>query len=304
MSPKPRNSKPPAGSEASGGVNSVASGSTDLRTHVPSGEEITRFRDTVYAFFTENGRDLPWRHSADPYHIVVSEVMLQQTQVERVLVKYDEFLRVFPDFASLAGAGLKEVLGLWQGLGYNRRALTLKKLATEVVDRFQGALPCTVEALARLPGLGKATASAVAAFAFHAPVVFMETNIRRVFLHHFFEGQEGVKDREILPVVSITLDRENPHQWYSALMDYGSALKKGLSNPNRRSAHYKRQPPFERSDRKIRGQIVALLVGTEGLTFPAMLNSLGSDWERTERILTELTEEGFVRESAGTYRIA
>jgi A/G-specific adenine glycosylase len=230
--------------------------------------------------------------------------MLQQTQVERVLLKYGEFLKTFPDFASLAGAGLKDVLALWQGLGYNRRALALKQLASEVVDRFQGTLPCTVEELARLPGLGKATASAVAAFAFNAPVVFMETNIRRVFLHHFFEGQDGVKDGEILPIVSLALDRASPRQWYSALMDYGSALKKGLSNPNRRSAHYKRQPPFEGSDRKIRGRIVALLLEKGDLTFATIQELAGSDRGRTERILAGLAEEGFVKESAGTYHIA
>jgi A/G-specific adenine glycosylase len=275
-----------------------------MSRETPSAKEILCFQEAVYAFFNEKGRDLPWRRTTDPYCIVVSEVMLQQTQVERVIVKYDSFLKAFPDFATLAGTGLREVLAAWQGLGYNRRALALQQLASEVIGRFHGVLPGTVEELALLPGLGKATACSVAAFAFNSPVVFMETNIRRVFLHHFFQGCQGVKDREILPVVDLALDRANPRRWYSALMDYGSALKKQLPNPNRRSAHYKRQPPFEGSDRKIRGRILALLVGTEALAFATIMESIGSDRERTGRLLAGLTAEGFVRESAGTYRIA
>jgi len=129
---------------------------------------------------------MAWRNTTDPYQILVSEIMLQQTQVERVTIKFPEFIRAFPDFASLATATLANVLTVWQGLGYNRRAIALQKCAIRVMNEYNGALPADVDILATFPGIGRATASSIAAFAFNMPVVFIETNIRRVFIHFFF----------------------------------------------------------------------------------------------------------------------
>ena len=172
-----------------------------------------RFRRRLYRFFHDQGRQLPWRATTDPYHILVSEIMLQQTQVERVALKYDPFLQAFPDVWSLARAPLRDIMAAWQGLGYNRRALALQRIARRLTVDFDGRLPDSVDTLCTFPGIGEATAGALAAFAFNQPVVFIETNIRRVFIHCFFPGQSRVRDREILPLVDQTLDRLQPRPW-------------------------------------------------------------------------------------------
>jgi A/G-specific adenine glycosylase len=177
-----------------------------------------------------------WRHSDDPYRILVSEIMLQQTQVERVAVKYPTFIAAFPDAATLARAPQSAVIAAWQGMGYNRRAIALKKCAEKITDEYGGTVPRDPDVLATFPGIGPATASSICAFAFNLPVVFIETNIRRVFIHSFFPDKEIVTDQEILPLVERALDREQPRVWYWALMDLGTELKKQMPNPNRKSA--------------------------------------------------------------------
>jgi A/G-specific adenine glycosylase len=250
-----------------------------------SPREISSFQSAIYRYFTAYGRDLPWRNTDNPYHILVSEIMLQQTQVERVIDKYGLFLSKFPDFAALSRATLREVLGVWQGLGYNRRAISLMKLAQTVVSRHDGRIPADMEALIKLPGIGRATAGSILAFAFHEPSVFIETNIRRVFIHHFFQDREGVHDDEIRPLVEATLDRSHPRDWYYALMDFGSMLKKEITNPNRKSAHYTRQSPFEGSDRKIRGAILKVLVEKKSMTEEDIAAVIGGGEERMKKIL-------------------
>ncbi len=263
-----------------------------------------RFRQQIYRYFQEQGRQLPWRQTYDPYSILVSEIMLQQTQVERVVLKYDPFLACFPDFVSLARAPLREVMAAWQGLGYNRRALALQRLAGRVISEFDGRLPLSVEVLRTLPGIGPATAGALAAFAFNQPVVFIETNIRRVFIHTFFANHTEVRDQEILPLVAHTLDRERPRPWYYALMDYGAGLKRLGPNANRRSAHYQRQSPFADSDRQIRGLILQVLVKTPALTDAELLRLAGGNPARTQPIIDALIREGFLERLGAHLRIA
>ncbi|SCL76584.1 putative A/G-specific adenine glycosylase YfhQ [Methanoculleus chikugoensis] len=264
-------------------------------------EAIDLFRDLILSYFRAHGRDLPWRHTTDPYRILVSEIMLQQTQVERVAVKYTEFLEQFPDFGSLARAPRSEVLLTWQGMGYNRRAIALQETARRVTEEYGGDLPADVETLATFPGIGKATAAAICAYAFNMLVVYIETNIRRIFIHFFFQDREGVRDDEILPLVERTLYRENPREWYSAMMDYGTVLKKRTANPNRRSASYSRQSRFEGSDRQIRGQILALVLAEGTVTEKEVILRLCEEPGRVKRILGDLAREGFVAESGGTY---
>ncbi len=237
---------------------------------------------------------MPWRVSRDPYHILVSEIMLQQTQVGRVLAKYEEFTSRFPDFHSVSKASLQEILGVWQGLGYNRRALALQKICRLVVTEYGGVLPNSVETLQTFPGIGPATAGAICAFAFNQPTVFIETNIRRVFIHFFFRHKDGVKDKEILPLVEATLDTRSPRLWYHALMDYGAMLKKEEDNPNRRSAHYNRQAPFQGSNREIRGLILKTLLEKPDLTEGELIRSVDKNPERVRPIITQLTKEGFL----------
>ena len=171
---------------------------------------ILEFQQMVLSYYNNYGREMAWRDTTDPYLILVSEIMLQQTQVERVTTKFPEFIRAFPDFASLAVAPLDNVLSVWQGMGYNRRAIALQKCAIRVMNEYNGILPADVDLLATFPGIGRATASSIAAFAFNLPVVFIETNIRRVFIHFFFTGNETVSDAEIIPVVTRALYKKNP----------------------------------------------------------------------------------------------
>jgi A/G-specific adenine glycosylase len=268
-----------------------------------SPEAVSAFRKTVYDYYEKHGRNLPWRRTSNPYYIFVSEVMLQQTQVERVMEKYDRFVRVFPDFSSLARASVRDVITEWQGLGYNRRALALLHSAQIIISIHGGALPGTVEELSRLPGIGKTTAGEILAFAFNAPAIFIETNIRRVYIHHFFQDQVGVRDMAILPLVESTLDRAAPRAWYYALMDYGSMLKKFTVNPNRKSAHYQRQPPFESSNRRLRGLILKTLLTQAPLGYLDLAQSMGDAPERVKGILDQLSAEGLVKEESGLYVI-
>jgi A/G-specific adenine glycosylase len=261
----------------------------------PDDREIDRFREKVWAFYRKKGRhDLPWRATTDPYLILVSEVMLQQTQVSRCLVKYPEFTSVFPDFSTLAAAPLADVLRVWKGLGYNRRAIALKKSAELVIFGYQGRLPPDETELQQFPGIGKATAASIAAFAYNLPVVFIETNIRRVFIHCFFSGRTMVPDRSLRPLVQAMLDPENPREWYYALMDLGAALSKKVQNPNRQSAHYHRQTAFEGSPRQIRGKILGILIETGTIGCNDLAERVGGDPERIMAITRALEVEGFL----------
>jgi A/G-specific adenine glycosylase len=237
---------------------------------------------------------MAWRQTRDPYQILVSEIMLQQTQVGQVNTKFVEFIAAFPDFPALATAPLPTVLAVWQGMGYNRRAIALKTCAEQVMEEYGGCLPADPLRLAELPGIGPATAASVCAFTFNLPVVFIETNIRRVYIHYFFGDRERVADTEILPLVEQTLDRKNPRVWYWALMDIGAALKTTVPNPNRRSRHYTRQAPFEGSDRQLRGMILRQLLRHRRMNKDAIIQALPSDPGRSSRIIETLVSEGFL----------
>jgi A/G-specific adenine glycosylase len=259
-----------------------------------SESDIARFRKTVYHHWKHNRRDLPWRRTDNPYHIIVSEIMLQQTQVGRVVTKYEEFITTFPDITSLAEAPLHTVLSVWQGLGYNRRALSLKKMAEAIVNLHDGKIPTDVKRLITLPGIGSATAHAICAFAFNQPVIFIETNIRTVFIHHFFSMEVEVKDSEIMPLVSQSIDRRNPRRWYNALMDYGASLKKGYPNPGRKSAHYKRQSPFKGSRRQVRGAVLSTLVETISISLDELCAVLPFDEDTIHLVLSQLEREELI----------
>jgi A/G-specific adenine glycosylase len=252
------------------------------------------FRRKIYRWFSSHGRDLPWRFSDDPYRVLVSEIMLQQTQVDRVVPKYRAFIDTFPDFETLAAAAPRAVLAAWQGLGYNRRALMLQRCARETVERFGARLPDSPRLLITLPGIGPATAASIAAFAFNAPTVFIETNIRTVFIHEFFGDREGIPDAEILPLVRATLDKRNPARWYNALMDYGVMIKKTRGNPARRSAHHVKQSAFAGSDRQIRGAIIRELLKGAPLGARALATRCGAAPVRLEAIIERLRAEGVV----------
>jgi len=221
--------------------------------------EVT-FVKRVTEFYKIHGRhDLPWRQTTNPYLILVSEIMLQQTQVERVIPKYLAFSKAYPSSLKLAKASLRDVLVLWQGLGYNRRAKALVDAARHISGHFSGVFPRTREDILSLPGVGPYTTGAILAFAFNKGVPIIETNIRTVYLHHFFSKKKEVSDKELLSIINLTLDTKNPRMWYYALMDYGSYLKKTVPNPNKRSVHHSVQTTFAGSNRQIRGAIIRVL---------------------------------------------
>lgn len=229
--------------------------------------------------------------------------MLQQTQTSRVEKKYGPFIERFPDFRTLAAAPLNEVLQQWQGLGYNRRAVALRDIARQVVARSDCALPRSEEELRSLPMIGANTAASILAFAFNEPTLFVETNIRRVYIHHFFPDRQQVRDRELMPMIERTLDRENPREWYYALMDYGVFLKDRIPNPNLRSTAYRRQGAFKGSRRQLRGRLLRELGGGGPLSPESLAQKSGFAYERVRECLQDLEREGFLVSEGAEYRL-
>lgn len=257
----------------------------------------------VWKHYRVHGRRLPWRKTTNPYRILVSEIMLQQTQVDRVMPYYARFLKRFPTLKTLARANLSEVLSVWSGLGYNRRAKYLRDAARHIEREYHGVVPNDPQLLERLPGIGVYTARAIAAFAFNHPVALIETNIRAVFMFHFFKNKASVRDSDILELVEKTLPRHTVREWYWALMDYGGTLKKEGKVRNVQSAHYVRQKPFVGSRRELRGNILRTL-SAKGTSIAALSRALAISQRDVRPILTTLITERLVTVDRGGYRIA
>lgn len=270
--------------------------------------QIKAFQAQIWAFYKVSGRHkLPWRKTKKPYKIVVSEVMLQQTQVSRVLKKYPQFLKVFPTVEFLAKAPLSEIIKVWQGMGYNRRARYLRDTAQKIMSDHKGQVPKTKDELLSLPGIGHYTANAILAFAHNEPCVFIETNIRRVFIHHFFTNKRGIgskiSDKEILPLIEATLNIKNPREWYYALMDYGAHLPKITHrNPNTQSKHYAKQSVFKGSLRELRGKIIRTL-SNESKTLLRLKNICNND-PRIKEALDALIKERLIKYEKRKYQLA
>lgn len=210
-------------------------------------------------------RNMPWREDTRPYHVLVSELMLQQTQVSRVIPKFEAFIAAFPDEEALARASLPDMLKLWQGLGYNRRAKFLHEAAKMIMNEYDGIFPDNEKDLLKLPGVGNNTAGAILAYAFNRPSIFVETNVRTVYIHHFFNDRFDVDDKEIIILLEKTIDQKNPRRFYQNLMDYGSWLKaNGVKNISA-SKHYKKQSPLKGSLREMRGEILRRITRNETL---------------------------------------
>ncbi len=257
--------------------------------------ELSRFKKTGY-------RSFPWRGESDPYHILVSEIMLQQTQTDRVIAYYLRFIKTFPTSTSLSKASLKEVLTLWSGLGYNRRARFLHNAAQKIETDFGGSIPHTYEALRSLPGVGEYTANAVLAFAFNKRVLLLETNIRTVLIHHFFKHTEKVTDQMLKKVLSSLLPKRGINTWYGLLMDYGAALKKEVGNKNKQSTTYKKQKAFKGSEREIRGHIVSWLLktpSTKAQLANRVKKELGATKEKFSLVFEKLLKEGLLKKKGG-----
>ena len=282
-----------------------------------SGPNYDEFRTRVLARGRELYRDLPWRRTRDPYAIWISEVMLQQTQVARVDGRWQRWLERFPSADALASAAPADVLEEWQGLGYNRRALSLLS-AARAISEAGGELPSETDRLVALPGIGPATAAGIRAFAFDLPSVYLETNVRAVLLHELYPEAEGVPDRELVPVLEQTCPTtadnptDDPRTWYYALLDYGAWLKRTQPNPSRRSKTHVRQSRFEGSHRQKRAELVRLLLahrdGASVMTLTEELSRveenagrLRVDASYVEEILAELASEGFCHKEGDSW---
>ncbi len=270
---------------------------------------IPKFQKLVLDYYREEGRHtLPWRKTKDPYKILVSEVMLQQTQVDRVKPFYTAFLERFPTVHALAEAPLADVLKQWQGLGYNRRAKMLQEAAKEVVQKYDGKFPKTVTELEQLRGIGPYTARAVAAFAYNQPVVLIETNVRTVVTHHFFTDAEKVLDALVLEVLAEAYPKPDSgvssREWYAALMDYGAHLKRSGVRINHKSATYTKQKAFSGSDRQARGALLRELAkGPQ--TKARLIGLLGPDrLAQLDKQLQKLIAEGFIQKVGSRFSLS
>ncbi|PCH91210.1 endonuclease III [Candidatus Kaiserbacteria bacterium] len=264
---------------------------------------ILTFQKDVLDFYHTNGRHgLPWRSSINPYNILVSEVMLQQTQVERVVPKYEAFLKEFPTVQALSTAPLTTVQKLWSGLGYNRRARMLHEAAKYIVSECDGCFPQDIESLEKLPGVGPYTARAIITFAYNKRVAMIETNIRSVYIHHFFKDTPEVTDVELMEYIEKSLAQQDPREWYAALMDYGTYLKKTKVNPSRQSSQYSKQSKFKGSLREVRGKVLPLLF-TGGQTLKYLLRNSDFSEERIREALAGLITDKLVRKSKNKWEL-
>lgn len=271
----------------------------------PTSREIAEFQAWVRATGLELYRDLPWRNTRDPYAIWISETMLQQTQVSRVLARWERFLRTFPTLDSLACASVADVVEEWQGLGYNRRAIALKRAADICSADYGGHLPKDMGKLMELPGIGEATAAGITAFSRDAACVYLETNVRSVFIHCFFRDANRVTDRQLKPLVQQACPASGVRAWYYALLDIGARLKKDYKNPSRAAAAYTRQSAFEGSRRQKRAWLVREVLASPGATSEELLYRLNAEERRAgrdgvgeddfESMMADLSREGFFK---------
>lgn len=266
--------------------------------------DITEFQKTILQNYHESGRTFPWRETSNPYEILVSEIMLQQTQTDRVVPKYLNWLSVFPTIETLASSSFSLVLEHWIGLGYNRRARFLHETSKIILEKYNGIFPSDPEELDSLPGIGPYTARAISTFAFGISNTFIETNIRAVYIFFFFPNKNDVPDKELLQRIAETVFHENPRIWYYALMDYGAALKKKVQNPNVKSRHYTKQSKFDGSLRQARGAILRYLDAEKESTLQIIAESGKLPYERVYKAAQALLNENLVCEINGIYRIS
>lgn len=259
--------------------------------------DFNTFKSLIWDYYNNNRRAFPWRDEISPYRVFISEIMLQQTQAKRVVEKFEAFIKFLPDFQSLAQASFYDVLKLWKGLGYNRRALALQKSAQIIIAEYEGLLPEEPALLQKLPGIGKATAGSISAFAFNRPTIFLETNIRTVFIHFFFNDRLLVLDKEIESLLEKTVNQECARDWYYALMDYGVMLKKSIGNESRKSAHYTKQSKFKGSDREIRGLVLQALLESPSLSKEQLISVVDKEASRLHKVISELCAEGLIEAS-------
>ncbi len=255
-----------------------------------SKQQIIDFQAKILSWYSANKRELPWRKSRDPYRILLSEIMLQQTQVSRVIPKYEAWLRALPTIDHLAKATTADVLSLWSGLGYNRRALFLQKAAKTIVFDHKGIWPQSVAELKNLPGIGEYTARAVACFAFDEQVAVVDTNVKKVIAVELFAGVLP-EDKTISKIADALLPHGKAYDWNQGLMDYASTMLKKEKIP------IPRQSTFKGSRRYYRGKIIKLLLERREIEeheIISVISDAKANAEHIQSILTDLKREGFI----------
>lgn len=263
-----------------------------------SEEVVKDVREAVWDYHASSRRSFPWREIVTPYRVVVSEVMLQQTQTYRVEPKFNSFVQQLPNFAALARAPFEEVLRLWKGLGYNRRAQNLQKIAQVIHSEYGDVIPKNPIFLQTLPGIGSATAASILTFTYDEPMVFLETNIRTVLIYLFFDVTRKIHDKELVPLAAKLLDHSRPREWYYALMDVGVVLKKKIGNLSRLSNAYTKQSRFIGSRRQIRGKILEYLLVSPVLTISELEMLVHDADGRTKSVIDELLKENFLESTS------
>lgn len=275
----------------------------------------------LLSWYKQNGRDLPWRQTKDPYKILISEIMLQQTQVDRVISKYVTWLRELPDFASLAKAPRRAVLRAWSGLGYNNRAVRLHTLAKLLVEQHDAQLPDEEQELRKLPGIGPYTAGAIMVFAHNKPGTCVDVNIDRIIKRiYFFKTQTKITKNDVEEKFLHSFPAGHARDWGNCLMDFGSRIctptkprcnecpiftscKSKGERPDEQSLRKKkRQAPFLHSNRWWRGQILKALLQNESLSHKALRQKVipdkenGTRWrgEKFHNALKQLKQDGLI----------
>ncbi|MCC7304415.1 A/G-specific adenine glycosylase [bacterium] len=256
----------------------------------------SEFQKLIYDFFEKNHRTFPWRETQNPYEIMVSEIMLQQTQTLRVIPKYLDWLKKFPTTKKLANASLSEILLAWNGLGYNRRGKFLWEAGKYIESELQGRIPATFIELRKLPGIGEYTANAILAFAYNQSTIVVETNIRTVVLHHFFKDSvEKIRDQQIKTVLAKVIDKTDPRSWYYALMDYGNWLKSEGIDYFHKQKSYTKQKPFKGSERFVRGYLLRETLLLKKLDTTKVILP-GYTQKNIKKVAQDLIREGLLKE--------
>tara|TARA_Y100000310_G_scaffold334233_1_gene413469 strand:+ start:4626 stop:5417 length:792 start_codon:yes stop_codon:yes gene_type:complete len=250
-----------------------------------------QLQSKILSWYKVHKRDLPWRKTSDPYKILVSEIMLQQTQVDRVIPKYLAFLKAFPSINALASAKTDDVLTLWSGLGYNARAIRLQKTAQVITKDFKGKFPKDRDVLLTLPGVGPYTANAVLSFAFNLPFPCIDTNIRRILLHEL-QLPESTSITKLYSIAESLIPKNKSCIWHNALMDYGSSV---LTAKKTGIKALTKQSKFLHSRRWYRGQIMKIVVKEKKISLNKLSKLLKKEKTFLVSILDELQKEKLVK---------
>ena len=263
-----------------------------------SQEEILRFQQKIFSFYQQNKRSLPWRETTDPYKILLSELMLQQTQVSRVVSYYEQWIARWPTLEALASASRAEVLKAWMGLGYNTRAVHLHKAAQKIVAEYEGDVNAAMKQYTEVPGVGRYTAHAVQIFSTNADLVTVDTNIRRIFIAEF-HLPEDLSAQELWKIAAQCLPRGRSREWHNALMDYGAlqqtAKKTGIRPVSQQSS-------FEGSDRQIRAAVLRFLLSGPS-SFEIIHQTLGGEQMRLRKILDKMVDEELLVQQDKRYQV-